>query len=48
MEQKTGGGPRCCDTAASVRFKSTGGRLEVSVHLVSTESVPALCAALQE
>ena len=27
VEQKTGGGPRCCDTAASVRFKSAGGRL---------------------
>lgn len=40
MEQKTGGGPRCCDTGASVRFKSTGGRLEVSVHLASTGSVP--------
>ena len=46
MEQKAGGGPRCCDTGASVRFKRTGGRLEFSVHSASTGSVPAPCAAL--
>ena len=44
MERKAGGGPRCYDTGASVRFKRTGGRLEFSVHSARTGSVPALCA----